>query len=157
LSDCAGGLQLLQTCARRDQLALNALLEDRAEEDEIGAVVAGRGDLGQCVAAHADYGRGQVSGLKHLADLGGGEFAGMGREVDAIGAGAEGHIGPAVHEEPGPACAALPKLCHRVLREVKKVTAVQMLLTKLDEVDAVRSPAGEVVPEPQPEVICRVQ
>lgn len=78
--------------------------EDGAEEDEVGRVREGGSDLGAGVAGFADRGGGQVVGAVEMPDLGRGEGAGGGGEVDSVGRGGEGYVGPGVDQE---ACAVV--------------------------------------------------
>lgn len=78
-----------------------SLAEDGAEEDEAGRVEVGGEDLAARVAGAADDRVRQAVGAVEMPDLRGSEAAGVGGEMDAVGAGGEGYIGAGVDEEAG--------------------------------------------------------
>ena len=66
----AGGVERFETLPGSDELACNGFLEDRREENEVGAVTR-LIDFGEGVAGDGDNGRRELSGGVEFADLGG--------------------------------------------------------------------------------------
>jgi hypothetical protein len=97
----AGFAEALEALAGKRRLAGERLFEDRGEEDGVRVGLPGVVDFFEGVAGESEEGRGKVGFGEEGADLGGGELAGGGGEVDAMGSGGEGDVGPGVEQETG--------------------------------------------------------
>src|SRR6185437_7785169 len=69
LRDGAGECQSLESRTGGNEFTVDALFEDRAEEDEVCGVVAGSGDVGRCMAGDADDRCGKTRVREQLAHL----------------------------------------------------------------------------------------
>ena len=137
----AGLLESFQAERGRDLPAGDGLAEDGAEEDGVGALVAGVFDLGEGVAGAADEGC-----WEDLPDLGRGEVARGGGEMDAVGTGGEGDVRPGSDQNPC-GCVGPAEGFNDGAGEGEQGGGGQILLADEEEIDAAGGECGRALEE----------
>lgn len=127
----AGGAEEIEAGAGEGFAGGEGFAEDGAEEDEAGWVAGGGGDLFERVAGLADDGGGQGGGGIKAPDLGGGQGAGCGGQVDAGSADRDGDVGAGVDQKPGLRAAEGGE---EVAGEGGEVFCAEILFSQLKEV-----------------------
>lgn len=139
-ADCAEGFEAL---ARGNKFVSNGFMEDRAEEDDVG-VIAGCCHFGERVAGDGDDGWWEGRLGIELADLGGGELAWGGGEVDSVSGGGDGYVEARVDEESG---GSVAKDIEDAASEADEGGCGEIFFAELNVVDAFGSPEGGLADE----------
>ena len=127
-----------------NRFVCNVFFEDGGEENRVWLVIFCGQDAGNSVAGDGNCWFAGATLLEELADLGGGQLAGGGGEVDSVGGDSEGYVGAGVDEEVGGG--AFDGLKDST-GEGGEGGCGEVFFAELDKVDALLGPEGGLTDE----------
>ena len=127
-----------------NRFVCNVFFEDGGEENRVWLVIFGGQDAGNSVAGDGNCWFAGATLLEELTDLGGGQLAGGGGEVDSVGGDGEGYVGAGVDEEAG---GGAFDGFEDLAGEGGEGGGGEVLFAELDEIDALFGPESGLADE----------